>query len=130
MDIASRRMVSTFEDIFQESIFWGHQLAQARAGSLERPGHGKALLHQVADVLLEAELINFVVLKTAANENCARPSEKESQDWDVQVSAAKKMGHREVVIEENFRNDEAIDIRFMCPQQGRWIIANDVSNPL
>ena len=77
----------------------------------------KALLHQIADVLLETEFVDLVVLKAAADENAAGSPEEKSQDGNVEIGAAKEMRHRKVVVEEDFGHHEAIDVGLMRPQQ-------------
>ena len=117
MDILRARVVCALQNVFEEPVFGWHQFTQPRPRSLKGPGHGKALLHQIADVLLEAKFIDLVVLKAAADENAASPPEKESQDRNVEIRATKEMWHGKVVVEEDFGHDEAIDVGLMRPQQ-------------
>ena len=39
------------------------------------------------------------------------------------------MGHREVIVEQDFRHHESVNVGFVGPQQGRGIVAHNVSDP-
>ena len=117
MDILRARVVCALQNVLEEPVFGWHQLAQPRPGALKGPGHGKALLHQIADVLFEAEFVDLVVLKAATNENAAGPPEEEPQNGNVEIRATKEMRHRKVVVKEDLGHDEAIDVGLMRPQQ-------------
>src|SRR3546814_4418444 len=53
MDVPGPRRVRGVEDIFHQTIFGRHQLAEPRARALERPAQGKALGEQPGDIRSE-----------------------------------------------------------------------------
>src|SRR3546814_17484137 len=74
------------------------QLAEPRTRSLERPRQREALGKQPRDIVAQHELVDRLVLKTAANEDHPRAPKKFAHDREVEIGAAEKVEHRHVVV--------------------------------
>src|SRR3546814_14484029 len=72
MDVPGPRRVRGVEDIFHQTIFGRHQLAEPRARALERPAQGKALGEQPGDIMAQHQLVDRLILKAPPDEDHPR----------------------------------------------------------
>ncbi len=122
--------MTALKHIFQNPVFRRHQFAQARARTFKGPGQGEPFLHQVTDVVPQGGFIDRIVGKGALDKNAPGAFDQAPHDGNVEVGAGEKMGHRKIVVEQQFWDHEAVDIGFVGPQQRRGMIADDGSHPL
>src|SRR3546814_8639711 len=76
-------------------------------------------LKQPRDIVAQHELVDRLVLKTAANEDHPRAPKKFAHDREVEIGAAEKVEHRHVVVIGQAAGGRAVDIGFVREEEDR-----------